>query len=157
MAARVILPVIAPATVQDIPALCSLLQDLFLLEREFFPDGDKQRKALEMILATAETGFILVARDELEQPLGMVTVLFTISTFMGGRVGILEDLVVRHSHRGQGLGAALVAAALSKAKSCGCLRISLLTDSDNQVALDLYQRQGFTPSKMQVLRQLIDC
>jgi len=61
----------------------------------------------------------------------------------------LEDLFVREAARGRRLGAALVEAAVERARARGCRRIELDTDSDNSEALALYRRLGFsadTPS-----------
>jgi len=61
----------------------------------------------------------------------------------------LEDLFVREAARGRRLGAALVEAAVERARARGCRRIELDTDSDNSEALGLYRRLGFsadTPS-----------
>ena len=56
----------------------------------------------------------------------------------------LEDLFVRESARGLGLGRALVEAAAGSARARGCRRIDLDAASDNHAALALYERLGFS-------------
>jgi ribosomal protein S18 acetylase RimI-like enzyme len=142
---------IEPAALADIPALCQLLEQLFEQEAEFTPDLDAQRRGLQMILADGATGMILVARDG-QQIVGMVNLLYTVSTALGARVALLEDMVIAPNERNCGLGTRLLDAAVGYAKQNGCRRITLLTDADNLSAQRFYQRQGFCLSPMIPLR-----
>jgi GNAT superfamily N-acetyltransferase len=143
------------ATPADIPALCELLKLLFAQEAEFRPDGEKQAQGLGRIIAAPEAGRILVLREQ-GGIVGMVNLLFTISTALGGRVALLEDMVLRPEHRGKGLGTTLLQAALAFARQSGCLRVTLLTDGDNEAARRFYQRQGFNVSGMTAMRLVTD-
>lgn len=82
--------------------------------------------------------------------------LQTISTALGARVGILEDIVVSDAVRGSGIGSQLLKQALIFAKEKGCQRITLLTDHDNTLAHTFYQKHGFDLSTMVVFRQSLD-
>jgi ribosomal protein S18 acetylase RimI-like enzyme len=62
--------------------------------------------------------------------LGMVSLLFTISTAEGGKAAWLEDLVVRPEQRQRGLGTRLLRAAVDWARKEGLTRITLLTDAE---------------------------
>lgn len=138
---------ITPAAQEDIPQLCELLEILFLQESEFRPDCAVQAAGLEQILASPQRGQILLLRDG-TRIVGMVNLLFTVSTALGGRVAILEDMIVRPGHRGHGAGSELLRAAIELAKSVGCRRLTLLTDRTNASAQKFYLRHGFSPSKM---------
>lgn len=140
------------ATLDDIPALCRLLNQLFSQEAEFTPDEASQKRGLEAILSNADVGFIEVIVEG-DKILGMVNVLYTISTALGARVAILEDMVIDHDERGRGHGSALLDAALARARTNGCQRITLLTDADNTPAHRFYERHGFTRSTMVPFRQ----
>lgn len=142
---------ISEATLDDIPALAGLLTILFTEETEFSPESSLQEKGLRQIIGRPDTGKILVLRDG-ERVCGMVNLLFTVSTARGGRVAVLEDMIVAPANRGCGWGSRLLAAALHSARSAGCSRITLLTDATNTRALRLYQRQGFQTSTMVPLR-----
>lgn len=139
------------ATVSDTPALSALLSILFTQEAEFQPDTVAQQRGLNAILSDPALGEILVARQN-GQIVGMVNVLYSISTALGARVALLEDMVVVPAMRGSGLGSQLIAAAIEHAKQRGCLRITLLTDADNYAAQAFYQKQGFEKSSMIPLR-----
>lgn len=145
---------IALATLADLPELCELLELLFTQEAEFRPNRSLQSEGLRQIAAFPERGQILVMRRG-SRVIGMVSLLFTISTALGGRVAILEDMVLRPECRGQGEGSNLLRAAIECARSAGCLRITLLTDSDNDGAQRFYARHGFTRSAMLPMRLIL--
>jgi len=92
---------VSPASEDDLPALCELLGILFAQEAEFRPDAERPSAGLRSILGRPEVGQVLVLRDGLTV-VGMVAVLFLPSTALGGRVAILENMVVRPNARGRG-------------------------------------------------------
>lgn len=85
----------------------------------------------------------------------MANALFTVSTAAGGRVVLLEDVIVRAAFRGRGHGRCLVERVMDWAQSEGATRVTLLTDADNAAALAFYGRLGFAPSGMRVLRRVL--
>lgn len=107
---------ITRATNDDIPQLCELLNLLFSQEAEFQPDSKLQASGLQQIIDFPERGQILVLRDGVSI-IGVVNLLFTVSTALGGRVAILEDMVVRPQYRGSGAGHMLLKAAIGLVKS----------------------------------------
>lgn len=145
---------IAPAGLSDIPALCELLALLFELEPDFSANADAQRAGLSLILQRPEAGRIFVAREG-ESVVGMVSLLNSVSTALGGPVAWLEDLIVAPAHRGRGIGSDLIEHALSYARECGLKRITLLTGAENSGAQRFYRRHGFRASGMIPLRCLI--
>ncbi|MGQ0594260.1 MAG: GNAT family N-acetyltransferase [Gammaproteobacteria bacterium] len=142
---------ITKATKDDIPRLCELLKLLFAQEVEFRPEQSLQSAALRQIIDSSERGQILVLREG-ASVIGMVNLLFTISTALGGRVAILEDMVVHPNRRGSGAGSKLLQAAIDFARSADCRRITLLTDHANKSAQHFYQRHGFFLSTMVPMR-----
>jgi ribosomal protein S18 acetylase RimI-like enzyme len=51
---------------------------------------------------------------------------------------------VAASHRGRGIGSALLTATLEAARARGLTRVELVVRADNTVAIALYERHGFT-------------
>jgi GNAT superfamily N-acetyltransferase len=145
------MPTFGSAARSDIPRLVELLGELFSHEREFSPDPDKQREALEAILADRSRGRIFVAREGSEL-VGMASLLYTISTAEGGKAALFEDLIVDPKHRRKGVGSKLVNYVIQQARAEGVLRITLLTDLENDTALGLYRKLGFVDSPMQPMR-----
>lgn len=143
------------AALDDIPQLCELLSILFAQEEEFEPDASKQAAGLRQIIGNPDTGQILLLRSGGAAVVGMVNLLYTVSTARGSRVAILEDMVVRPEHRGNGAGSALLQAAIAQAQKDGCTRITLLTDGINEAAIRFYRRHGFEASGMLPLRLVL--
>ncbi|MFZ2968928.1 MAG: GNAT family N-acetyltransferase [Sulfuricurvum sp.] len=139
------------ATLEDIPSLCRLLDQLFSQEAEFTPDSANQTKALKTIIDNDEIGEIYVASKE-DEIMGMVNLLYTVSTALGGRVAILEDMVIDKNHRGEDIGSSLLEYVLTVSKEKGVQRLTLLTDGDNSAAHRFYARMGFKKSSMIPLR-----
>jgi GNAT superfamily N-acetyltransferase len=142
------------AQISDLPALSALLTLLFSQEHEFTPDTAAQQRGLTGILEQPDTGRILVARHHGEV-IAMVSILFSTSTALGGRVALLEDMVVNPSYRGQGIGSQLLEYAISFARAEKVLRMTLLTDHDNVTAQNFYQQHGVQPSSMQAWRLIL--
>jgi len=84
---------ITEATIVDIPELCVFLYSLYSQEAEFKPNHEVQARGLATIINGSEVGGIMVARRSGEI-IGMVNLLYTVSTALGGRVALLEDMVV---------------------------------------------------------------
>ena len=142
---------IEPATADDIPNLADLLTLLFTQEADFRPDRAKQERGLRLLIESPSTGVIFAARDG-DQVVGMVSLLFTISTAEGGPACWLEDMVVRPDRRGCGLGTRLLRHAIDYARIHDFCRITLLTDKLNAGAIRFYEQHGFVESAMTALR-----
>jgi GNAT superfamily N-acetyltransferase len=99
-------------------------------------------------------GQILVMEID-ETVIGMVSLLYSVSTALGGKVAILEDMIVDENFRGQGLGSELLAEAIHFARAGGCKRLTLLTDFDNDSAIEFYKKAGFVGSKMVPMRLFV--
>lgn len=139
----------------DVPQLTVLLDTLFSQETEFSPNSELQTLGLEAIIDGEGVGDILVAK-EAEQIIGMLSLLYSVSTALGSQVATLEDMVVAPQHRGRGVGTALLKHAIAFAREIGCKRITLLTDKENEAAHQLYEQQGFTKSTMLTYRLPLD-
>lgn len=140
------------ATLEDIPVLCELLWELFSQEVEFIPNKEIQEKALKKIIEDENLGDIFVALKE-EKIVAMVNVLYTISTALGEKVAILEDMVVFKEFKNQKIGSSLIEFALDYLKKNSFKRVTLLTDSDNFNAHNFYKKHQFTKSSMIVFRK----
>ena len=146
--------VVEEAKSSDIEHLIDLLTLLFSQEAEFTPQPELQRSGLRMILEDATIGTIFVLKED-GVIIGMVSLLWTISTALGGKVAFLEDMIIKPKYRGKGCGTLLVEAAIEHAKKLTCKRITLLTDTHNHAAQHFYKRLGFDDSQMQPMRLLL--
>ncbi len=140
------------ASADDLPQLVELLEELFTLESDFRPDRDQQLRGLRLLLENPHTGRLFVLRIG-GKVAGMANALITISTAEGGRVIMLEDVMLRGEYRGFGHGRLLVEHVLDWAAEQGMLRVTLLADRDNLKAQSFYRRLGFELSNMIVMRK----
>src|ERR1700758_5222233 len=146
--------VIEPATEADLDELSEMLGGLFAQESDFRPDKEKQLRGLRLIFEQPSRGRVFVLRRD-GVIVGMINLLFTISTAEGGFVILLEDLVVHKQFQGHGYGALLLKHAIDFAKQKNFLRITLLTDRPENMAQDFFRHHGFHESSMIPMRLLI--
>lgn len=139
----------------DIAACARLLETLFSQELEFTPDFRKQIAGLDMIIGDPSNGVVIVCEAE-EEIVGMLTLLPLVSTALGKKVLLLEDMIVDPAWRGRGIGSQLLDHAERWAQKHDFGRVSLLTDGDNDAAHHFYERNGFMRSSMVVFRKQLE-
>jgi GNAT superfamily N-acetyltransferase len=145
-------PLIRFAKAEDIESLVTLLGALFAIEEDFSFDAGLQRRGLEMMLDDGERRCVFVAEVG-GVVAGMVTGQMLVSTAEGGPSVLVEDMVVAASHRGRRLGAKLMAALERWAVMRGASRLTLVADKDNGAAFKFYDRLGWKPTNLVVLRK----
>jgi ribosomal protein S18 acetylase RimI-like enzyme len=96
------------------------------------------------------------ARPEIAKKLGRDPDLFLVAedsqgdvmgVIMGawdGRRGWIHHLAVEESHRNCGIGAILIKAVEEALRAKGCLKVNLLVRRDNEAAMRLYRRLGYS-------------
>jgi GNAT superfamily N-acetyltransferase len=136
----------------DLEPMTELLGELFNLEADFTAEPAAQRRGLRLLMDDPNGSCVLVA-DVAGQVIGMVTVQVLVSTAEGGRVGLLEDLVVRDGWRRQGAGTALLDAAEHWAREHGLLRLQLLADRDNLTGLEFYGARDWYVTQLVCVRR----
>ena len=148
-------PHIEQATLEDLPQLTDLLFDLFTQEADFIPNRTKQMRGLRLILEQPNRGRIFVLRQN-DTILGMINLLFTISTAEGGFVILLEDVIVHRDYRGRGFGGKLLTHTIDYAKKKDFVRITLLTDRMNEAGQGFFKAHNFVQSKMIPMRLFLN-
>ncbi|WP_350029294.1 GNAT family N-acetyltransferase [Caballeronia sp. GACF4] len=134
---------IRPATPADIGAIYALMYELAEFEKLthlFIATEDGVRDALFGARPSAEA---LVA-EQAGEAVGYALFFHNFSTFLGKRGLYLEDLYVRPTLRGSGLGTQMLKrlAALAVERQCGRFEWSVL--DWNQNAIDFYEKMGAT-------------
>lgn len=145
---------IEPATIEDLPDLVGLVTELMELQEDFTPDQAAHERGLRLILEDPGRGRIFVLRTD-DRLIGMVNLLFTISTAVGGFVILMEDVVVHPDHRGQGFGTKLVEHVIDFATRKDFKRITLLTDKLSSQSQGFFKHLGFEYSHLIPMRRLI--
>ncbi len=67
-------------------------------------------------------------------------------THRGGRVGMIESVIVDPDMRGQGIGEAMMRWAVDEGRRRGCLRLQLTSNKVRKRARAFYERLGFVAS-----------
>lgn len=137
--------VIREAVAADAGRLAQLLAEGALTAREDVADVGAYRSALEEISATPGSA-VLVA--ELDGRVVGCCQLFVVRHLQerGGRCAEVESVHVDAEVRDHGIGTALLAEAVRRARAAGCYRVQLTSNLARQDAHRWYRRLGFAPS-----------
>ncbi|MFP6873969.1 MAG: GNAT family N-acetyltransferase [Verrucomicrobiales bacterium] len=132
---------VRPASLEDVKAIHGLLMELAVYEKiDHLVEAttDSTHKAL---FGSSPVADALVV--ELSGALIATAVYFqNYSTFMGRPGLYLEDIYVQPTHRGTGIGRALLIELAKIASSRGCGRMEWTVLDWNTRAIDFYQRLG---------------
>ena len=131
---------VRPAGQGDLDALGQLLCDFNREFGEASPAPAVLATRLEQLLAHGDTA-VLVAGDG---PEGLAILRFRPALWTSGLECYLAELYVIPARRGQGLGRALMEAALREAKERGADTMDIGVDEPDLAARHLYQSLGFT-------------
>ena len=144
--------IVREAHSSDIDDLVRLLRELFSIEEDFAFSELIQRRGLKLMIGDQRDRVIIVAENN-QEVIGMCSAQLLVSTAEGGRVALIEDMVVAHSFRGEGVGRKLLLAIEKWTKEKGANRLQLLADRNNIQALRFYQKRGWTTTKLICLRK----
>lgn len=148
------------ATLDDVPAICTLSQLLFEHEHQFTDEYDmgwshgRAGKGFFTRRIKSPSSFTLLAMDG-DKPVGYALVrLDKFSWRVRNPIADINNLSVNPDYRGQGIGAKLVLLAKTEAKKRGAKRMTVQALSQNERALKFYRTQGFTDFDVAFLMNL---
>lgn len=88
----------------------------------------------------------LLALDESEEAVGVLTIVESIALYAGGRIGVINELYVIPAFRSEGVGKLLLDAAKELAEQRGWERLEVTTPGEDYAkTLRFYEREGFMP------------
>jgi GNAT superfamily N-acetyltransferase len=128
------------ATAADAPTFGRLLHAFNAEYGELLPQAELIAERAAPLIARGEVTVLFVG----EGPDGLAELRFRPSLYTGALDAYLEELYVVPERRGQGLGRALLEAAMDHARQRGAARIDLNTSTDDVAARALYESAGFT-------------
>lgn len=106
------------------------------------PLSDFARTHIVEALATRPIAFSVLAFED-ELAVGLVNAIEGFSTFACQPLVNIHDVVVRGSHRGRGIGSAMLARVEALARERGACKLTLEVLSANHAARGLYAKLGF--------------
>ncbi len=107
------------------------------------PPDETFHRNVGRLIADPGTEYLLVAEAEGGEPVGVCQLRFRLGVWRNGDDAWLEDVYVRDTAQGRGLGRALTEAAVSRARERGAKRIQLDVEEANETARALYGTAGF--------------
>jgi GNAT superfamily N-acetyltransferase len=137
----------------DIPGMSDLLTGLFSIEADFSPDVEKQVRGLSVLVGAPPGRSCVLVAERGGAVIGMATVQTLISTAEGGRVGMVEDVIVDPEFRSRGIGTRLLNGIAAWSERTGLKRLQLLADRDNIPALDFYASRNWSSTRLICLRR----
>jgi GNAT superfamily N-acetyltransferase len=105
------------------------------------PNDDKNLAFFRQFLVPSENGVLLGAWDG-DRLVGFACSYWTFSSVSADDIALMNDLFVADSHRGRGVGRALIEATVEAARDRGVHHLEWFTALDNEVAQQLYDRTG---------------
>ncbi|UPG71101.1 GNAT family N-acetyltransferase [Roseomonas gilardii subsp. gilardii] len=136
------------ATAADLPAIVRLMaDDGFGAAREAAsPDGALPASYGQAFAAIAALpGWsVIVAEDAQGRLVGCLQfMLLPHLSHQGGMRAQVESVRIASTHRGQGLGTALMNHAIDRARQAGCVMVQLTTHASREQARRFYEQIGF--------------
>jgi ribosomal protein S18 acetylase RimI-like enzyme len=128
------------ASPADAPEVARLLHDFNTEFSEPVPEVDVLAERVAQFIEREEATFLLVGSG----PDGVAELRFRPSIMTGALDAYLEELYVAPARRGQGLGRALLEAAMETARQQGAVRMELGTSEDDVAARALYESASFS-------------
>ena len=108
------------------------------------PPDETFHSGVERLIGREDTEYLLAAAPGASEPGGVCQLRYRYGVWLARDDCWLEDLFVRDDDRRAGLGEALVAAAIERARARGCGRVELDVSESNRAAWALYERMGFS-------------
>jgi len=122
---------------QDLPTILELIKELALFEKA----PEKVTNTVALMEEEMDYFQCFVAVTQEGQVVGMALYYYVYYTWVGKSL-YLDDIVVKETHRGLGIGTQLLEAVLETGKNSGCKRIRWQVLDWNQPALDFYKKYG---------------
>jgi GNAT superfamily N-acetyltransferase len=135
-------PIATSAATAGDCAECATLLVAQLREHNIHVSAESLCQVLEQVVADERSGFVHLVRAE-GRVVGVAYVATILSVEHVGPAAWLEELYVTPAWRQRGVGSALVAAVLERARAGGMKAVDLEIDVGHSRAASLYKRAGF--------------
>jgi len=128
------------ATVGDAATVAKLMHEF---DTEYYEDIDEPEMLERRYREQLDSGDVVVILGG-DGPDGFAQLRYRAQVYSDAPAAYLEELYVAQPKRGEGLGRALMEAAIEEARSRGADHIDLGTSTDDTAARRLYESLGFT-------------
>lgn len=129
------------ATSKDLDVLLQLVEEFHQFEKLPF-DPVLDRVSLQLFLNSPTMGKTWLIYEG-ERIIGYVAVTFSYSIEFRGIGACVDELYLRASHRGQGIGTKTLKFVEQTCQAMGISALSLVVHEDNKRAKQVYQKVGY--------------
>jgi GNAT superfamily N-acetyltransferase len=133
---------IRPPTPADVPALIAMIEELAEFERARIEVEINETMLSAALFGPEPSAFVRIATEDDGSAIGMALYYRSFSTWTGKAGIYLEDLYIRPSHRGRGVGRDLLAAVAKLAVESDCRRLEWSVLDWNEPAIGFYEALG---------------
>lgn len=105
-------------------------------------------------LSFSDRGILLA--EQAESIIGLLSYSIRPDLYHAAPTALIEELVVSHAARGQGVASALLQAAEAHLREAGCVEISVSVMPDNQPAIQFYRLHGLIEEAIYLEKHLED-
>ena len=141
------------ATAEDVELLLELMREFYSVEHLELDESSAGR-ALHELVEHAEQGTAVLIEDG-RVPLGYLVLTYGFSLEFGGRFGLLDELYVRPSFQGKGIGTAAMSFVEDLCRRSGIAAVRLEVHRTNEIARRLYRKGGYMDQKRDLLTKCI--
>lgn len=141
---------------EDVRILSVQIHDLHVSWRPDIFEHTNEPYPKERFLEDIENGLVYVRRIQ-----GVVAAYVTLTVMHKAGPGLaahkllrLDSVCVEESHRGQGIGKAMMADVIEIAKNMGCSDLLLGVHPENEKAVAFYQKCGFSVRTVNMQREV---
>ncbi len=119
--------------------------DIYQLLQQLWPDKELNKNDLMAIFSRGikSQNDLYFCAELNSKVIGFCSLIYKNSLWQEGHIGYINEIVVDKSHRGKGIGTALLKAAINAAKEKGCKRIELDSAFQREEAHQFYEESGF--------------
>lgn len=129
------------AALGDIPTLLQFMREYYEFDHLPF-DEQVARTALERMVGDDALGRIWLLRYA-DEPIGYLVLTLGYSLEYGGRDAFIDEVYLRSSHRGKGIGSAALAFVEEQCRRLGVRALHLEVERMNTNAYGVYHKFGF--------------
>ena len=133
---------IADATPEDLPAILAILNDIIATSTASWHEHPRDAAFMADWLAARQKDYAVLAARDASGLVGCAS-YGPYRTGSGYRLSVEHSLYVRRDARGRGIGKALLAALIERARAQGLHAIVGGIDGDNEASIALHRAFGF--------------
>jgi ribosomal protein S18 acetylase RimI-like enzyme len=127
---------------------------LVVLAREFIQGKATDEERLSILeIALRDPDYELWVAEVDGEIVGLIDLWIIHDFCHGGKLSYIQNLYVTPEYRGLGAGSQLLQKIIERAKEGGALEIHVVTEFDNERAIQLYKKHGLTKESLQLERE----